>query len=286
MRLTLLTALAAALLAGTALAGLVDDQGQVVGWGLTPFTQPNQMDTFDGSVWKTIQNDYAPIDFPGGVGYVPSPGGSTGEKFDLEEMHLRMTGDVFQLLLVSSKGATARAAGSTWFLGDLMLTFGGERFGVVTIDQTAGLTPGAVYRILSDSDTLPLQDLPRGYADDTHVVANDLGPDGTVAEIIGPFALAGDIPDDQFLGLAAVETDVFDYGGKEDGTHLVQYTFDTSLLGFTEPPDDWTAQIAWGCGNDVIRVHGQQPYIPEPATLGMLLVGVALTLWTRRRRTA
>ena len=46
------------LLASAALGGLVDGLGNVPDWGITPFSQPNQSDTFDGTIWLTIENDY------------------------------------------------------------------------------------------------------------------------------------------------------------------------------------------------------------------------------------
>ena len=86
------------------------------------------------------------------------------------------------------------------------------------------------------------------------------------------------------FGTATVQTDVFDYGGVEDATNLLMYTFDPAILGLTQPPEEWEVRVTDGCGTDVIRVGGSDtPYVPEPATLAMLLSGVAMTWWTRRR---
>jgi len=270
-------------LAGAALAGLVDGTGEVTEWGITPFTQPNVADTFDGTRWRTIQNDYAPIDYPGGVGYRPSPGGALGETFDLEEMYVGDFVTETRVLLVGSNGPTADAVGTTWFLGDLFITLGDQQFGIVTSGLHQGLTVGSIYRLLGDGDTVGLQDADRSYAGNTRVRANDYGPDDTVPNIVGPLSIAGDIDPSQLLGMAGIQSDTFDYGGGEDGTYLLQYAFDPTGFGLTEEPDTWSTQITWGCGNDVIRVKGDMPYIPEPATFGMLMFGMALTYFARRR---
>ena len=270
------------LIASVAFGGLVDMVGDVPDWGITPFSQVNQSDTFDGTYWLTIENDYSPIDYPGGVGHQPSPGGATGERFDLEEMYVRVTGSQTQILLVASAGPSVDAAGSTWHLGDLMIVSGGRQFAIVTHSGSQGLPAGNVYRISGDADVEGLQDQPRGYRGSTTVVGNDYGPDATVPEIAEPWAVSGSIDAGQLLGAAVIETDSFDYGGKEDGTFLIQYTFDTSVLGVDEPIG-MTAKITWGCGNDVIRVKGDSPHVPEPATLGMLLVGSLVTIVARRR---
>lgn len=284
MRRTLILAITVHLLAGgAALAGLVDGTGQVTGWGVTPFTRGNQADTYDGGLWLTIQNDYAPIDYPGGVGYQPSPGGSTGEGFDLEEMYVRTGKDLVQVLLVTSAYPSIDAVGSTWYLGDMMLTVDGQTFGIVTSGAQEGLAPGSLYRLDGAGDVTGLQDQPRSYRGDTRLRANDFGPDATIPDIAGGFAVSGAIDPGQLLGTADLQTDLFDYGGVEDATHLLQYTFDPSILGLDEPLQQWITKIAWGCGNDVIRVQDDSPLVPEPATFGMLLFGAGLTWWARRR---
>jgi len=278
-----LTALALALTAGTALADLVDDAGQLIDWDVTPFTLPNQSDTFDGCQWLTIQNDYAPIDYPGGVGYQPSPGGSDGEAFDLEEMYVRVGADGIGVLVVTSTAPTGEVAGTTVYLGDLILSAGGNRYGVVTTAGAQGLAPGSIYRLDGDGDVIQLQPGSRTYADDTTLRANDYGPDATIADVAGPWAVSGNIDPGQQIGLADLQVDTYDYGGAEDGTYLVQYRFDPAVLGIPLP-DVWTTQITWGCGNDVIRVEDDTPYVPEPATFGMLVIGMGLTYLAKRRR--
>ena len=271
------------LLASAAFGGHVDGLGNVPDWGITPFSQPNQSDTFDGTLWLTIENDYSPINYPSGVGHQASPGGSTGEGFDLEEMYVRIAGHQTQILLVASNGPSVDAVGSTWYLGDLMIQAGSEQFAIVTDSGPQGLPAGNIYRINGDADLEGLQNQPGSYRGSTAVVENAYGPDATIPQIAAPWAVSGSIDAGQLIGAATIDTDSFDYGGKEDGTFLIQYAFDTSVLGLDEPTE-LTTKITWGCGNDVIRVKGvNAPQIPEPATLGMLLVGSLLTYVARRR---
>jgi hypothetical protein len=286
MQRTFIVVATVLLSAGAASAGLVDSGGQVIGWGVTPFTRPNQANAFDDGMYMTIANDYAPINYPGGVGYRPSPGGSAGEGFDLEELYLRPSETGVDVLLVTSNAPSVDAVGSTWYLGDLMLTLDGESFGIVTSDAYQGLAAGSVYRLDGGGDVTGLQDEPRSYRGDGRLRPNDYGPDATIPDISGGFAVSGGIDPAQLLGTAGVQTDVFDYGGKEDATSLLMYTFDQETLGIEGEPEEWMVQVAYGCGNDVIRIEGSNtPNVPEPAALALLASGVALTWWTRRRPT-
>ena len=72
-----------AALAAPAMADLaVDASGNVTDWGITPFTHSNVTNALLGNMVYTIADDYAPIDYPSGVGHVPSPGGSLGGAHD------------------------------------------------------------------------------------------------------------------------------------------------------------------------------------------------------------
>jgi len=273
-------------LVASACGSLIDANGKVTDWDLTPFSQPNQADVQGPTMWSTIQNGYSPINYPSGIGHVPSPGGTTGEKYDLEEMHVRLTDTAMQVLVVTSSPLTADSSGTTIYLGDLFIQADDAWFGVVTQDAGRGLAAGAIYRLNGCGDVVALQPGSQSYAGNNTLVENDYGPPATIRDIAGPWAVSGGIDPGQWLGTATLETATFDYGGAEDGTFLIQYTLDPALLGF-EDPAILATKITWGCGNDVIRVQGvEAPHTPEPATIGMLLVGVALTYLGRRRTTA
>jgi len=263
------------LLAGVASADLVNDAtGEVNGWGVTPFSISGVVRT----PMFTLENDYAPINYPYGIGYVPSPGGSDGEKVDLEEMHLRVTATQLKVLVVASS-ISATFSGQTYYLGDLFLTLDGQRYGVVTQSASRGLAAGSVYRIDSADDVAALQSGSRSYLNDTHICVNDYGAAARVVEIAGPWAVDSDIDPAQRLGTAGIVIDTHNYGKKEDATYVIEYTVDLALLGGM--PQTVNAHLAWGCGNDVIEVHST--VVPEPATVALLGFGLGLFVVRRRK---
>ena len=280
----LLAALLTAVLTPSAWGMLMDSSGQVIDWGITPFSQANGSNIHSGNLWSTIQNDYAPIAYPG-IGRQPSPGNNSGgEKYDLEELHVRVQDHVLQLLLVTSTAWNAPVSGSTIYLGDMFLTIDGQKFGVVTQTGSQGLAQGAVYRLDSAGDALGIQHVSASYYNSTTLVDNDYGPKATVAQIVGDWAVNGAIDPAQLLGVATVQSATFNYGGREDGTFLLEYTLDTNLLGLQEP-GDLTAQVTWGCGNDVIRTAGAPvPPVPEPATLLLMAGGGTFVYLTSKRQ--
>jgi hypothetical protein len=263
-------------MASTAYGGIiVDGSGNVTNWGLTPLALPNQSNLHQGNTWSTIQNNYAPISYLSG-GRQPSG----GEGYDLEELHLRITNQQVQLLLVTSAPWISQG----FNLGDMMLTIDGQKFGVVTQSANQGLTQGALYRLGNSGDTVGIQQLSGSYWASTAILANDYGPDATISNIIGPWAVSGGISPSELLGMAQVSSTTYNYGGAENGTFLLEYDLDFSLLGLSEP-GDITAQVAWGCGNDVIRTSGGPvPVVPEPGTVLMLAAGSVFMYVTSRRK--
>lgn len=281
----ILAAALTAMMATGAQAMLMDSSGNIVDWGLTPFSLQNQSDVQTGNTWSTISNDYSPINYPG-IGHQPSPGGTTGEPYDLEEMHMRVTGSQLQVLVVTSSALSVPSSAGTLYLGDLFLTVNNERFGIVTQHANQNLAAGAVYRINGDADTVILQQQSNSYAGNNTLVDNDYGDPATIAQVSGPWAVKGGIGAGQWVGNADLSTATFNYGGREDGTFLIEYRMDLDTLGLGLLDTlDLTTKITWGCGNDVIRVHGvDTPTTPEPATLALLAAGAAMTWITRRRR--
>ncbi|NIA21288.1 MAG: PEP-CTERM sorting domain-containing protein [Anaerolineaceae bacterium] len=259
---------------------IVNPSGQVADWGITPFSQTNQANSNTGNRFFTIADDYAPIDYPNGIGRVPSPGGTLGEAFDLEEMHLRTVGNELQVLVVTSSAWSKEVSGTDYTLGDLFLEIGGTTYGVVTQSASQGLAAGAVYRIDKPKDTEKLQKGHGSYRGKKGKRENDYGPMAKVEDIAGPWAVDAKIKAGQLLGAAGIDSAIFDYGGDEDGTFLIEYKLDWDLLG-ADPGSAANAHIAWGCGNDVIEVN--ETMIPEPATMALLGLGL-FGLFIRRRK--
>ena len=273
-------ALMGALLAPQAASAIsFDVNGKVVGWNITPFAQANG-NTTAGGITSVRQNNYSPLNYPHGIGHQPSPGGTTGEKFDLEELHIRNDGSQVQVLLIASSLFQASGGGSTLNLGDLLIDLDDDHqfdLGVVTQSGNAGLNAGRLYEINS---TRGLQNLPGSYA-------------GTSIDTqIGAWAVDSGVGHD----LYTIETASFDFGGSEGVTYAYQYTFDLAFMNSV--PDQFAFQIAWGCGNDVIGAGftmtspplrtNDIAAIPEPAPLALFLViaWVGLSVVGRMRRPA
>jgi hypothetical protein len=281
----ILAAVLAMAMASSACGGIIlDGEGNVTNWSLTPFALSNQSNLHQGNTWSTIQNNYAPISYPS-IGRQPSPGNNSGgEVYDLEELHVRITGQQVQLLLVASTPWVSQWGGNNIYLGDMMLTIDGRRFGIVTQSATQGLEQGALYRLANPGDTVGIQRQAGSYGDWTALMANDYGPNATVSNIIGPWAVSSSISTSELLGTAQISSATFNYGGSENGTFLLEYVFDIGLLGLSEP-GDVTAQVAWGCGNDVIRTSGGTvPVVPEPGTVILLAAGSVFMFVSSRRQ--
>jgi hypothetical protein len=273
-------------LAASAFGLTIGTGGTVTDWGITPFSQANQYSTGSGNLWTTVQNNYAPINYPDGVGRVPSPGLSAGgETFDLEEMYIRTAGSQMQVLVVGSNALTTNWGGSQFYVGDLFITTGGDRYGIVTQSAGRSLTAGSVYLADGAGDVLALQNIAYSYYGYSALVQNDYGPPGTVADVAGPWGVTGT---SQLIGSATVNSTIYNYGGTEGNTFLVEYTFDKSLLGIGSA-FDLTTRITWGCGNDLIqdhaeRVNGSPPPVPEPKMAAMAMVGTGMIWFAARRR--
>jgi len=285
MRIALCAAAAAAALMLTAPAALglvLDGQGVVTDWGITPLARPNQTDSYAATLWSTVSNNYSPIYYPN-VGHVPSPGGADGEKCDLEELNIRYVGGQMQVLLVASSGLQASSGSTTFHLGDLFLTVNGQQYGIVTQQANSGLALGSIYRIDKPSDTTGLESGVGSWANSNTQVANDYGPDATVASIIGPWAVSDKVKSSQQVGSVALQSATHNYGGAEDGTYLLEYTLDQTMLGL-DIGSIVIAQIAWGSGSDVIRLNDAvEPPTPEPSSFGLLAVGMAGALVVQHR---
>lgn len=239
-------ALAASISFGQGEALLVGADGAIGDWDHTPFSKDNGS-RIDVNRGYTIADDYAPIDFPG-IGRVPSPGGAAGERYDLEEMHIRRDGDTLEVLIVTSSPMVAEGR---WLLGDLFVRAGDVRVAVALQDGGRGIAAGTVY-MANDNDAVEsLQPGEHGFAGDPRAMANDYGPDARVATVIGPWRFDGRRVNGQPIGSATIATARHDFGGDEDGTFLILCTIDLAEVGLVDHRTI-TARIAWGRGSDVI----------------------------------
>lgn len=284
IKLTAITMLALGILTAAASALTVAPDGTVVDWGLKPFTQANGSYAGAG-VYSTIANDYAPIDFPR-YGYVPSPGGSTGEDFDLEEMHARLLGDRLDVLLVNSGGTYEDG----FYLGDLMVSTVGGQFAVISRGRYRDYDTGDVIEIINANDVHQLQDRSGTYLYNNTLVENDYGPDAKIRDIAGPWQVKDGLMS-QLMGFTAdVSKVTYNYGGDEDNTYLIEYSMTIPGLDALLAFGGIELHQTWGCGNDVLKLE----FAPEPASSngtpvptpvgGAAIAGLLGLMAMRRRR--
>ncbi len=255
-------------LTAPAMALTVNGSGQVTDWNnIQPFSQANGT-TIANGISSFRQNNYSPISYPN-IGNVPSPGGSTGERFDFEEVHIRNQGDVVQILLISS----SLFERDGFYMGDFLFDTDGNSawdMGLVTRNHD-GLNAGQLYDNITTSG---MQQKSGSYYNNASVI-NQIGNGGAVFVDNG-LAIGGTSP-------ILVDTHNFT---DESGTKFAEFTFTVP-----HDVDGFDFQMAWGCGNDVIRgFHEMIPpppppsgAVPEMTTALLSLMGVA-SLGFRRRR--
>ena len=209
---------------------------------------------FDGN------NNTAPIEYPYGVGYLPSPGslGEGGEKFDLEGLFVNFDNDYMYVALTNSYGmsVTSSSWGTTFRQGDIFFGFGGE-INTFAIDVSTG-------NLVSVNSWAYIQNLDGSYYSNT-----------TIRNRVGAFEAV----DFSVLGSAnqaetfwpGLETDPLLPDATNGDTYVFEWKFDRSLLGW-----DGVSNIFFhttlGCGNDLIEYDFVA--IPEPGT--MILLGLGL----------
>lgn len=128
-----------------------EPDGTVTGWDVKPFSSmvgSPGTETHANGVFSLYNTGYSPISYPG-IGNVPSPGGGTGKRFDLQEMHVRQSGSLVEMLLVRNSAFEASAHGHTFTLGDLLLDTTGDGSFDHGVASTSinGLTTGGFYSI-------------------------------------------------------------------------------------------------------------------------------------------
>jgi len=266
----------------------VTASGAVADWGITPFAQGTIEQMHDGwepasplyrTVWRE-QNNYSPVNYPFGVGHMPSPGGSDGEMVDLEALYLRINTGLatpsLQVLLATSMNDHAYS--SLWRrqfrLGDLFLDVDADNvldFAVATTDWDDNgarpwmaydpvgknhvpfghaAAPGSIFAIQYD----PVD--PIGHGDEVvTAIGPSLGGFGYDPAIEGPtrpWAVNQDVAAALMVNgqpaMAGLVKDWFDYGMAAGGGYYpndnhvgVGSTFNEDGTYFHE----WTIPLGW-----------------------------------------
>jgi len=221
-----------------------------------------------GSTPFDANNNTAPINYPSGVGYRPSPGllGEGGEKFDLEGLFIATDNDYLYVALTNSFGlsATSTAWGSTFNMGDLFFGSAGNK-SAFAIDVSTG-------KLMQVTSWNFINNKPGSYYGNT-----------TIRNRVGAFEVnAGTVLGDANQKMTLwnnLEPNPMQGNGD---TYVFEWKFSRNLISGWNGASDLFFHATLGCGNDLI----EKPYtaIPEPGT--MILLGIGLFgagLFARRK---
>jgi hypothetical protein len=216
-------------------------------------------------------NNWSPIDYPYGVGQLPSPGliGEGGEKFDLEGFHFAIEGSTVHVALVNSFGYLAHSTGwdRDYRLGDIFFGFNGANT-QYAIDISEGKLyevglGGLAYNQIPDED---------GTYHDYPGIRNQAG-----AWEISSGTFLSDV-DNSLTFWDDLETDPLMGSGD---TYVWEFAFDLGTVGGFTGASNISFHNTLECGNDLI----EESYniIPEPATLLLFALGLSAAGVMRRK---
>jgi hypothetical protein len=216
-----------------------------------------------------FNNNTAPIDYPYGVGYLPSPGyfGEGGEGYDEEGFFVDFDDDYMYLALTNSFGMAATSeTGVTVRQGDIFFGYGGVP-NMYAIDVSTG-------DLRAVETWSYIQDIQESYY--SHIPTRMR---------IGAFeVLTGNT-----LGTAnqnltfweGLETTPLLPDKTGGNTYVFEWRIDRSLLGWNGESDIFF-HTTLGCGNDLIEYT--YPGVPEPTTIILLGLGMLGAGFITRRK--